>query len=1640
MIFQSEHLSMIGLGIKDDKDIVDGNHLRWFFNSELGFPKYGFKLYRRYHADCKKYYEDCRAIDIGKTFDFSKITEGNHHSPFLLVDLKLETDNDMVITKKGGHKGILLRHYVLRNHKYLRIHFSETVCNITLYLYSSRKEYLKITYCFESKPFHERTIELKQGQQEIEIPADAVDCIQLIFDSQFGLHPFAILKKIEWITVSECAKKVDWPPWEKIADFCLPVTDAHYPCEHGYRTDWEAAANRLDRKKEGYDKETFDELGLYLTEIVAKSDLPQHARVKEESVTESSSNTEDPEPMDVNPLQMVLLSALDPGTAQIIGIYYVDTERPEKVPVLDYRIAEEGQSYDYKIVGCWIKSECKPDYKSVEEKLEDMYSVDFSSISLEDPPLRFEKYGFSFRSNNMISVENGYPRIRVREYLRIDFPRLMSMVHIEASHIAGNPLKFLIYKGDGSRESREFASPLSEIFEDHDKGIKSIKIFGDFYLYTFFYAEMNYAWITFNIKMEQRVQIEAPTGLGAHLLPGKSVVRGEGQKEVIYLPAAVGLKWNLPSLSILTTDGHVFYKIERQPLGKNTTPGPIDEDEFVQVDNGKPIFVPRLPVEEDETGEGPKYPSGWPPQTEEEKEQGIMPIFYVDAGDTDEGGLLEVPLERDTWYAYRLTGIDIFGRHSGYSSPTTVRVVDTFPPPPPLVISSKFLDPKDPYLQTEEIVWVANAQNIGEVVWDNEKGWIAEGENRKGFRVIWKWTEDLHIQAPDAEKFRIYFKLGLLNVLEGTIHEILSENRGYHAKGEITEFDAEKNIVSLKIKTKKELEVDIAYYHRFFKYYTNFFSIGKVESSTWDGLIQQISFTIDNPRSVSVKRGEPGIFDADYSRIEVYFDGEIEIQENSFAGRMLRQRGRNFLIMRNTASEILIGNPITRMTFMVQNLVLPPREIPEANRPVSLPVDQDNPLYTEYGDPENWKMVDQHSNEVVIEVDMDEGEEKMEEIENQWGDVKEIRYRLFDKFIPEDSLPEQYHLSPAPEEPITPGNFTITTIDESGNESRVSPLLPVFAVLRDKPGTPSPPDISVLWTTIPDYYGISHFDVKWPVAEKAYFYQVYRTMDRTLMLEDIEEHENGHPIDEEIIGKICDMCGGDSDRKEKIIADLGVLDEKIPEWSQAQDDQKQRKFKELMGTYNTLRNDIWQYLASLPGNEKAFSPVSDPLDPNDPENWSSTDMFFQDSIEGRGRNHYFYRTGAMDKAGNRSSLSIATPPVCVPDVIPPKPPAITKVVGGDRKTVICWKRNREPGMVRYEIYRTNENACSVDVRLMEKVAEIKADAEGMPLRARVIKSRKGDQIVLSGYLDVSFIPNAQSIDEVLEIDGNQEKSLETNYFGGFRFQILNVSIDDGNIDVKYMDTAGEEVTKQLKTFGGQVRLEVGNGEPTIASVIGVYRESDPQHSESILEGISSGEIVLESEDASSLRDKQMAVNYIDTKGDPHAAERVPYELEYTDEDLQADTYYYCLVAAREGVIGENGVTEKTIELTSFPSSPVTAAVYDTSPPEPPEWQRVEWIKIDEQGNEHPWDEEVQNYTPAVVLEWDSVDPTFSYLVEKREVDSAFWNLVTPWLKGEGRYVDKDVSPDTGYEYRIRVRNLIGNVGVGRIEIISPRGE
>ncbi|RKN70082.1 hypothetical protein [Paenibacillus ginsengarvi] len=179
-----------------------------------------------------------------------------------------------------------------------------------------------------------------------------------------------------------------------------------------------------------------------------------------------------------------------------------------------------------------------------------------------------------------------------------------------------------------------------------------------------------------------------------------------------------------------------------------------------------------------------------------------------------------------------------------------------------------------------------------------------------------------------------------------------------------------------------------------------------------------------------------------------------------------------------------------------------------------------------------------------------------------------------------------------------------------------------------------------------------------------------------------------------------------------------------------------------IGDYEALGNDALRVLAALPGNEAAYQQITDRplpnagpitanrLGPDNPAGFPVNPALraFVDAIDGRSTNKYFYRAAFIDAAQNVGELGLASPPVRVPDVLPPRTPVFSRVLAGDptpgepgdRKITLRWVSGREPDLAAYRIYRTEEEPSSRDVRLMDLVHEFVVPAGDPALRPQEV--------------------------------------------------------------------------------------------------------------------------------------------------------------------------------------------------------------------------------------------------------------------------------------------------------------------------------
>src|ERR1051325_7470164 len=236
-------------------------------------------------------------------------------------------------------------------------------------------------------------------------------------------------------------------------------------------------------------------------------------------------------------------------------------------------------------------------------------------------------------------------------------------------------------------------------------------------------------YIVFNQRINAGLSLPAPTGLQSYELPGGTFPDAQGQ-----LPQAgnnTGLRWNLhwDNTDSVLPESAVMYLVWRADLGNGANPLPAGGYKLVTKlppNSAKPILVtePRLP-----NGAVPQRSPDWPTD----------PLHYIDRN---------LP---DGWYSYEVNGIDLFGRHSTNSGPPLLLLRDRVPPPVPTAVEAYPLDPEDRFLQRDQAYndWFASLDaSIRQKVF--------------GLRVRWSWPRTHQQQAPDTKEFRLYFHPGAM--------------------------------------------------------------------------------------------------------------------------------------------------------------------------------------------------------------------------------------------------------------------------------------------------------------------------------------------------------------------------------------------------------------------------------------------------------------------------------------------------------------------------------------------------------------------------------------------------------------------------------------------------------------------------------------------------------------------------------------------------------------------------------------------------------------------------------------------------------------------------------------------------------------
>jgi hypothetical protein len=274
-------------------------------------------------------------------------------------------------------------------------------------------------------------------------------------------------------------------------------------------------------------------------------------------------------------------------------------------------------------------------------------------------------------------------------------------------------------------------------------------------------------YVCFGLVAGPATPVDAPTGTRAYALPGATVTPDGGGPPIDATNNA-GLTWDRRQQSGggLEAGAPVLHHVWRADLGDVATPPDPSESDFAPLTKTAPLPASRWTMS---PPQAPQHPAEWPP----------FRLQYIDRAGPD------------GWYAYRVSAVDLFGRHSSmgssaawwqwapvpspkpwyYAGPpadrllhaTRVRLLDKIPPPAPPGLEAVTLDPADP-TAVQDATWVA---------WRNSLT-ATERASTIGLRAHWHWTVDQQSQAPDTREFRLYYNSAPLNTLRGRVTSVTS--------------------------------------------------------------------------------------------------------------------------------------------------------------------------------------------------------------------------------------------------------------------------------------------------------------------------------------------------------------------------------------------------------------------------------------------------------------------------------------------------------------------------------------------------------------------------------------------------------------------------------------------------------------------------------------------------------------------------------------------------------------------------------------------------------------------------------------------------------------------------------------------------
>lgn len=746
-------IAIIGTGADGNYDLWDGhkiergNHLRWFFDPSLGFPHLGFNLYRR---------DSGRLVSVQVEELYAMLEE----NPIISVinanaGITIKTSNQaMNLSVESTPFGLGLR---IAPSTPIEIILPDTAWFLKIELHAAVNGKLKVSCSLQGNTVFSTEI---TSHRLIHYP-DGVDQVKLEGDG--------------WLTLFSIDPRSPTEGWQPYASICLPVTHARYPCRHS-RTDGTIAGDeaeakaRLPQQQEILDRYVngpavggtpsgslrpfLDKLYPELLSLALHEDKPP------QWIATTLSSTH-PRLENVNRLNYLLLFALNPYIARILGLYYVDKEAHITPP----------KWYDYKIEGHWLQDGASQGTIELANmpKIHGSTEAWHKGLTLTSSvPAKKVNKRVEFQGSN-IRVNLELPPFHINR-ITINGGRLVGIFRAKVTYGDGTTKQYMLRQAITSLpRNSTIATTTSDqmllvVIEGSE--IKSIEITGSGrltlgqLLYETNARVITHSAIAYHLSTSEPQHLpKPPMDLMPMELKGwpmSSAASGAGGN-----PNAVGLHWKLdldkdetgkdslsPDSVLMGVEWYNF----GNPSSPSSIPDPTGSEAFKLLNLDNPVLalpitsssypsataggVP-LPVEEIQRRAALEFLiDGRPPSDPLRPQPAVDALYYMHTN---------IP---DGWHGYRVRSIDIFGR---ISIPDTtngrdiavVFIQNKSKPQAPLLLEARYMQPDDPplLLTASEKAWR-----------DSDPG----NSNKYALHIVWAWPPAYYRRWPKALTFRTY--------------------------------------------------------------------------------------------------------------------------------------------------------------------------------------------------------------------------------------------------------------------------------------------------------------------------------------------------------------------------------------------------------------------------------------------------------------------------------------------------------------------------------------------------------------------------------------------------------------------------------------------------------------------------------------------------------------------------------------------------------------------------------------------------------------------------------------------------------------------------------------------------------------------